>query len=216
MRTLAIAFAFACAAVGACVGTNPDWDGPVADGSDGGSEDDGSSTASTSQSTTGPSSTSSSESEGDSSPTEVNTCVDGPPNEGPCPMGCTGGCGSGVCVIACEGKSCEDKPVECPAGWPCHVQCEGKDRCKKADVTCPPLHACEVECSGEHACEDLTLSCGDGPCAMACSDHPQACNNASMGCGAADGHLSCALPQDGPPTVQPTGGSACACEIDGC
>jgi hypothetical protein len=198
--------------VGACVGTNPDWDGPVNEAE---TSEDGTSSGGISMEMSGDPSGATSDSE-DSDPTEVDVCIDGPPSEGACPPDCTGGCSAGMCVIACEDQECENESIACPPRWPCRVVCDGKDRCKQAMILCPPMHACEVECTGEHSCEKLDLDCGDGPCAMSCHEHEHACEEAIVECGHADTTVSCDLPQNLPPTVQPADGSACACIAEGC
>lgn len=210
-------------ASGACVGTNPDWDGPVV--ADSGDAD--STSVTSSDDVTEPASTSVGQSESDadsdsdtnadsgSDTTAVQMCVDGPAGEGACPPECMGNCDSGECVIPCMGMDCKTQIV-CPPGWPCRIVCSGKDRCKQADVTCPPDHACALECMGEHACEQLALHCGDGPCTMDCRGPGNPCTQAEVACGAAEGRVTCDADQDDPPTLMYESDSACGCSTAGC
>jgi hypothetical protein len=111
-------------------------------------------------------------------------CTPPQPPGGDCPEACTGGCGNdGTCTIDCTGEqTCEERPIQCPAGWACHVVCEGVDACDGASVECPEAYACTVSCDGADACGDLPVQCHGGPCSLEC-ESPDACDGATLDCG---------------------------------
>ena len=99
-----------------------------------------------------------------------------------CPPYCVGGCGDGICHIACKGeRSCRGRDfLLCPAGYACDVVCEDKQACQEARITCPSCGVCTVTCTGEQACAQAEIACGEGgTCQKAC-DGKDACKD--VGC----------------------------------
>ena len=126
---------------------------------------------------------------------------------GACPVGCSGGCEGGVCIIACGGKGSCISDLVCPSGWPCRVscggfractaarfdgsnasslsiECAGAESCVAAAMICPTAGDCGVLCGGAMSCVSFSLACGPGRCAADCSgasatSFDQQCNGSS-------------------------------------
>jgi hypothetical protein len=92
-----------------------------------------------------------------------------------CATVCPGTCDElDVCHITCGGDGddggdalpgeetpppCE-QPVVCPAGFDCHVHCEGRGACE-IPIDCSQASNCRIDCSRDNSCSDQ-LTCGAG------------------------------------------------------
>lgn len=124
-----------------------------------------------------------------------------------CPESCTS-CNrsENICTIDCALKDrCADEVV-CPAGWNCHVLCEGGAYCPRG-VTCPDGEtSCSISCVGGGACLG-PVRCGAGRCDVTC-EGGGACSDVRCGTGpcniTCEGGGACDTVQCGP---------ACACDV---
>lgn len=89
---------------------------------------------------------------------------------GGCPPGCSS-CAGGTCTFDCpgniiDGGPCNGLTLQCPPGWPCHVDC-GDEGCTDVTLQCAD-GVCTVDCSGIGACNGMNVECGIQQCAATC------------------------------------------------
>jgi hypothetical protein len=87
-----------------------------------------------------------------------------------CPAVCNGGCGGGICRIRCGGSAsdCVQSTIDCPAGWPCDILCDGFDGCDGATFNCAD-EVCSLACEHSFTCDGTSLNCGVQTCTATCS-----------------------------------------------
>ncbi|MCC6527896.1 MAG: hypothetical protein IT373_34945 [Polyangiaceae bacterium] len=96
-----------------------------------------------------------------------------------------GACTGGACTFSCEsppaggggaGGDASCAAVDCPAGMPCHILCNGPGSCPNL-LGCPAgVPACHIECTGgaclqvDCAAESCLLECTGGSCGRVTCD----------------------------------------------
>merc|ERR1719334_2004624 len=80
-------------------------------------------------------------------------------------ISCNGDCEcptsvSGVeCILTCQGKDrCKDKKLQCRAGDPCSIICDGENSCEgNAVIDGTDATDVDITCSGSNACKGNTV-----------------------------------------------------------
>jgi hypothetical protein len=97
-----------------------------------------------------------------------------------CPDTCTS-CDGTTCTIDCGKTSATSectKPITCPAGFACNVECNVEGTCR-AGINCTNATSCTISCSSANTCHEIT--CGAGSCDVMCtgsdSCHGVDCND---------------------------------------
>jgi hypothetical protein len=125
-----------------------------------------------------------------------------------CPALCDR-CEEGYCIFECsDDEVCQDRPLDCPAGWACRVGCSAQASCNKARINCPADFACEVQCLEVDSCKEAVVTCATGNCHVRC-DVDKACEKTKVSCSTGHCAAECLAPMH-PPML--ACGAACACE----
>lgn len=199
----------------ACVGIDPDWDGPVDQGTTVIAGESGDPSGESDEQGTGEAtSDDESESADETGGGEELLCQAGASPLGACPEVCDQ-CIDGECRIACQGNDCRDAEIECPFGWPCRILCADKHACRDSTLTCTGEWGCAVECLDHRACDEALVLCAGGPCRVLCSHPDKPCEDLELVCGSRDSQITCEDAEHGHgPQAIPQPNSGCACTND--
>jgi hypothetical protein len=122
-----------------------------------------------------------------------------------CPEQCTScDIDARSCRVDCgvDAELC-NRPINCPAGWSCDIECSRRGSC--GTINCTDSTACTISCDAGQTCTDVT--CGDASCEIDCLG-ADSCFDVDCGTGKCDvrcaGLASCDLVDCG---------RACACDV---
>ena len=117
----------------------------------------------------------------------------GPTADAAMPPGDAGTCIHAPCAAAggtCTGAVCQivstsENVVQCPAGMPCRLVCDGYRFCRDG-ARCGGATWCDVACIGYRACQD-GVDCGASECVVRCNGE-EACEVGITASGACTSH----------------------------
>ena len=99
-----------------------------------------------------------------------------------CPVVCTGGCDTGVCIIACDQtlSQCLQAMLVCPDSLPCEIRCGTFRVSKRSAIQCSD-YGCQLSCTATSTCRGSELNCGASACSASCPGTSAGVNSVEAG-----------------------------------